>query len=436
MTAAAAASVRGEPLWLPKKGIFAGNGAEVEPQLTTEKIQGRETYVTGGSWLSARAAVGGLLSLVDEAVRPGGLARGVGLCRPPGHHAGRASSEGFCLVNNIAVAAAYARSVHSAVVRRVLIFDWDVHHGQGTQDIFWRDSEVLFVSIHRRGTGFYPGSGAVNEVGEGPGAGFTVNIPLPSGYGDAALWTACAEVLLPAARRFHPDLILVSAGFDAVAEDPLGGCRVSPRLFGALAAELRHVAAELCSGRLLLALEGGYEAKALRECIGEVVQALTDPEQLVGGRDGTPEPFATPPPWLEPLAPTTRNAIHAARAAHKALPLRLMEGYSAVLRPFAAPRCSLAGDASDAACAELSITGITGGTATSARGLPSRLKCPPTGKRRALASKASSIASPRSPKSPGSPLPDTAGTSCNGSKRRRVNGKMAAPRRPVRRHRS
>jgi len=385
--------------------------------------------------LAARAAVGGLLSLVDEAVHPQGLARGVGLCRPPGHHAGRASSEGFCLVNNVAVAAAYARSVHSSVVRRILIFDWDVHHGQGTQEIFWTDCEVLFVSVHRRGTGFYPGSGAVNEVGEGPGTGYTVNIPLPPGYGDAALWTACAEVLLPAARRFRPDLILVSAGFDAVAEDPLGGCRVSPRLFGALAAELRHVAAELCAGRLLLALEGGYEAKALRECLGEVVQALTDPEQLVGGRDGTPEPFATPPPWLEPLAPTTRNAIHAARVAHKALPLRLMEGYSAVLRPFAAPRCSLAGDPRVVSGAELSITGIAGGTAPPARRVPSRGQTPLNGKNRAAASKSLSIASPRSPMSPGSPLSDAAGVSCNSTKRRRVSGKLATSRRTVVRRR-
>lgn len=339
-------------------------------------------------------------------------------------------------MNNVAVAAAYARSVHSAVVRRVLIFDWDVHHGQGTQEIFWTDCEVLFVSIHRRGTGFYPGSGSVEEVGEGPGAGFTVNIPLPSGYGDAALWTACAEVLLPAARRFRPDLILVSAGFDAVTEDPLGGCRVSPRLFGALAAELRHVATELCSGRLLLALEGGYEARALRECLGEVVQALTDPEQLVGGRDGAPDPFATPPPWLEPIAPTARRAIQAAREAHRLLPLRLMEGYSAVLRPFAAPRCSLAGDPLDASGAEmeLSITGFAGGTA-SMRRLPSRPKAPFT-KRRAAVSKASLIASPQSPKSPGSPLADMASPSCARAKRRRMNGNMVVSRRSIVRRRT
>merc|ERR1712083_584242 len=152
-------------------------------------------------------------------------------------------------------------------------------------------------------------------------------------------------------------------------------------------------------GRLLLALEGGYEAKALRECIGEVVQALTDPEELVGGRDGTPEPFATPPPWLEPLAPIARSAIHAARAAHKALPLRLMEGYSAMLRPFAAPRFSLAGDTGGPS-AELSITGVAGGTVASTRSLPSRAKPPSTGKR------------------PGSPLPDSVGASCNGLKRR------------------
>jgi len=382
--AALVAMTKNQPLWLPKRGIFVEDGTTVEEQLTHQQKVGRETYVTGGSMLAARTAVGGLLSLVDEAVRPGGLARGIGLCRPPGHHAGTATSEGFCLVNNVAVAAAYARAVHPAVVRRVLIFDWDVHHGQGTQEIFWQDSEVLFVSVHRRGTGFYPGSGAIDEVGEGLGTGFTVNVPLPSGYGDAALWTACAEVLLPAARRFRPDLILVSAGFDAVAEDPLGGCRVTPRLFGALAAELRHMAAELCSGRLLLALEGGYEAKALRECIGEVVQALTDPEQLVGGRDGTPEPFGVPPPWLEPLAPTARNAIHAARASHKVLPLRLLDGYAAVMKPFAAPRCVLKGGGDQKNGTELSITGIAGSAPTVPRSPPVRVKAlnPASSKRR------------------------------------------------------
>lgn len=335
--AALEAFARGKPLYLPSSGSFACDMA-LEPQLTSKKRPGRETYVTGGSMLAARGAVGGLLSLVDEVLRPGGLPRGIGLCRPPGHHAGRAASEGFCLVNNVAVAAVYAQTVYRDQVARVLIFDWDVHHGQGTQELFWSDCDVLFVSIHRKGAGFYPGTGSVEEVGEGQGEGFTVNVPLPSGYGDAALWAACAEVLLPAARRFRPDLILVSAGFDAVAEDPLGGCRVSPQLFGALTVELRRMADELCAGRLLFALEGGYGSRGLRECVGEVVQALVEPDPPRGDPRAAIEPFSIPPPGLEPVPPKVRNAISAARAAHRSLPLRLKEGYAAVMRPFGPPR--------------------------------------------------------------------------------------------------
>eukprot|EP00931_Biecheleriopsis_adriatica_P012157 TRINITY_DN113269_c0_g1_i1.p1 TRINITY_DN113269_c0_g1~~TRINITY_DN113269_c0_g1_i1.p1 ORF type:complete len:152 (-),score=33.34 TRINITY_DN113269_c0_g1_i1:434-826(-) len=130
--------------------------------------------------------------MVDECLLPGGAPRGLALCRPPGHHAGHARSNGFCLVNNVAVAAAYARMKHPELVRRVLVFDWDVHHGQGTQELFWSDPNTLYVSIHRHEEGFYPGTGAAAEVGDGPGCGFTVNVPLPAGYGDACLWTACA----------------------------------------------------------------------------------------------------------------------------------------------------------------------------------------------------------------------------------------------------
>lgn len=330
----ALAATERRPLFLPRGGHFAAGGrAAVAPQLAPCESPGRETFVTGGSMEAARAAVGGLLALVDEAFEPEGARRGLALCRPPGHHAGRACSEGFCLLNNVAVAAAYARATQPALVKRVLIFDWDVHHGQGTQDIFWSDPHILYISAHRGEEGFYPGSGGVNEVGEGLGLGFTVNIPLPEGYGDACLWAACAEVLLPAARRFRPDLILVSAGFDAAAEDPLGGGSCSARGFGAITRELVGLAAELCDGRILLALEGGYSLEALMACIGEVGHALVDSPPRLGGT-----PFGEAPAWLGSAVPGVRAALHAARVAHRAPPLRLLEGYAAKLMPFAPAR--------------------------------------------------------------------------------------------------
>ncbi|CAK0796798.1 unnamed protein product [Prorocentrum cordatum] len=187
--AAEAARRGGRALYLPPGGCLRG----VEPcDLPRVPAPGLDTYIAAGSMDAARASAGGLLALVDEALGHGPR-RGLGLCRPPGHHAGRASCAGFCLLNNVAVAAAYACAAHPDKVRRVLIFDWDVHHGQGTQEIFWADPRVLVFSAHRHGVAFYPGTGDAGEVGEGPGLGFTVNAPLPAGYGDGCLWAVCAD---------------------------------------------------------------------------------------------------------------------------------------------------------------------------------------------------------------------------------------------------
>lgn len=322
-SAATASSLAGHPLWLPRNCALDLDGMDAE-KLSKYSKPGWETYVTSSSLKAARLAAGGLLALVDECCLSGFNRRGIAFCRPPGHHAGRSRSDGFCLVNNVAVAAGHSLAVHSNVIQRVLILDWDVHHGQGTQDIFWSDPDVLYVSIHQFEPGFYPGSGAAEEVGSGDGLGFTVNVALPSGFTDCCLWTACAQILLPAAKRFKPDLIIVSAGFDATAADPMGGALCSPRIFGHLTSELCALADSLCCGRLLIALEGGYEAQSLMQCVAEVTQALiSSAAEVVGDVDG-PGPFGSRPAWLkEPLAGSV-SAILDTRAAHANLPLQLM----------------------------------------------------------------------------------------------------------------
>lgn len=194
----------------------------------------------------------------------------------------------------------------------------EVLHFAGHRGTMQEDHAVTFEP------GFYPGSGAAEEVGSGDGLGFTVNVALPSGFTDCCLWTACAQILLPAAKRFKPDLIIVSAGFDATAADPMGGALCSPRIFGHLTSELCALADSLCCGRLLIALEGGYEAQSLMQCVAEVTQALiSSAAEVVGDVDG-PGPFGSRPAWLkEPLAGSV-SAILDTRAAHANLPLQLM----------------------------------------------------------------------------------------------------------------
>ena len=214
------------------------------------------------------------------------------------------------------------------IVKRVLIFDWDVHHGQGTQEIFWSNPEVLVVSIHQFEPGFYPNSGAAAETGAGEGRGYTVNVAMPPGYGDGCLWLACAKVLLPAAQRFRPDLVLVSAGFDAVKGDPLGDATCTPAVFGQITRELKKLARDLCQGRILFGLEGGYASAELAMCIGQVGQALL--QQVDPGK-----PFAIQPELQAKQASVL--AIYATRLAHLTLPLRLLQGSRSAMVPFGKP---------------------------------------------------------------------------------------------------
>jgi acetoin utilization deacetylase AcuC-like enzyme len=255
-----------------------------------------DTAMSEGSWEAATLAAGAAVGAV-EAVWSGRAANAFALVRPPGHHAEVAQAMGFCLLNNAAIAAEAARRLGAA---RVLVLDWDVHHGNGTQHIFEARDDVMYMSSHQ--WPFYPGTGAPNEVGRGPGRGFTVNCALPAGQGDADYGVAFHDLFLPAARAFAPDLVLVSAGFDPHERDPLADMRVTERGFAAMATAMADLAREACGGKLVLLLEGGYDLAALaastRACL-----------EVLGGRR---EDF---PRGAGPEGPRAVAATRAALAA-------------------------------------------------------------------------------------------------------------------------
>jgi acetoin utilization deacetylase AcuC-like enzyme len=228
-----------------------------------------DTPASARTFAAARRAAGGVLAAVD-AVMARSVSNGFALVRPPGHHAERDRAMGFCFFNNVALAAAHLRVVHG--LRRVLIVDWDVHHGNGTQHSFYRDPSVLFVSSHQYP--FYPGTGSAREVGAGEGEGFTLNLPFSQGYGDAQYVRAFLDVVEPVARRFAPEFILVSAGFDAHRRDPLGGMEVTEDGFAALARVLLRAAREVCQDRLVAVLEGGYDLEGLTRSIAAVLSEM------------------------------------------------------------------------------------------------------------------------------------------------------------------
>lgn len=228
-----------------------------------------DTYMNSESWEVALLAAGGVLRAVEAVVR-GECQNAFALVRPPGHHATPTRAMGFCLLNNIAIGARYA--LQSLGLKRVAIVDFDVHHGNGTQDVFYRDPQVLFCSSHA--SPYYPGTGLLDEMGADDGFGVTLNIPMPLGVGDRGYEQVFAEIVIPAVRRWQPQLLLVSAGYDAHWSDPIGPMVLSVTGYTRLTEMLVGLADEVCDGRMVLVLEGGYNLDALGACVTAAVRVL------------------------------------------------------------------------------------------------------------------------------------------------------------------
>lgn len=245
-----------------------------------------DTYSNKHSFEAASTAVGGLIDLTAAVVK-GELQNGFALVRPPGHHAVPSRAMGFCLFGTVAIAARAA--VRDMGLKRVAIVDFDVHHGNGTQDILIEDADILFASSHQYP--FYPGTGAVNEIGTGSARGTTVNVPMTMGTGDEGVKTLYNEVVFPAIRRFKPELILISAGFDAHWEDPLANIALTLTGYHWLCQSLVDLADELCRGRIVFTLEGGYNLQVLAPGVGNTFRILlgqSEPDDPIG-----------PSPWAE-----------------------------------------------------------------------------------------------------------------------------------------
>ena len=283
---------RGEVLTRVAESYRAGGGDVIEPRPATDAdllrvhtqahvdaivaTRGKATMIDEDTFTSpdseevARLAAGAVCVGVDRALDGPAGSRALVLVRPPGHHAEADRAMGFCLYSNIAVGAAYARARGCG---RVAIVDYDVHHGNGTQWIFYEDPTVLFVSSHQ--FPFYPGTGAPDETGRGAGVGFTLNVPLTIGTKDAEIERLYAAQVVPALRAFKPDLLMISAGFDAHEQDPLGQLRLTTAGFGRLTRMLLDVADEVCAGRAVIVTEGGYDLDAIEDCLGEVIRVAS-----------------------------------------------------------------------------------------------------------------------------------------------------------------
>ena len=225
-----------------------------------------DTQASAGSYTAALHAAGGACALV-EALGASAAEVGFSGLRPPGHHALPECAMGFCLFNNVAVAARHA--LDSLGARRVFIFDWDVHHGNGTNDVFHSSDEVLFASIHQ--SPLYPGTGPLRDAGSGPGEGYTINLPVPPGAGEDVWLSLVEHVVVPAARAFEPELVLVSAGFDAHRDDPLASCMLESGSFAEMARHVRRLDAPVG-----LCLEGGYDLRALATSVAATLEGCLD----------------------------------------------------------------------------------------------------------------------------------------------------------------
>ncbi|MDH4267633.1 MAG: histone deacetylase [Deltaproteobacteria bacterium] len=239
-----------------------------------------DTYACAQSYATAKLAAGGTLVAAEKVIK-GELDNAFALIRPPGHHAESSRAMGFCLFNNVAIAADYAIKTHK--LKKALIIDWDLHHGNGTQHSFYEREDVLYFSSHQ--FPYYPGTGSINEVGSGSGKGFTVNVPLHGGPGDAEYMKVFEEILEPIALEYKPEIVFVSAGFDIYYQDPLGGMQVTPAGFANLAKIVLELARETCNGKVVFVLEGGYHLNGLRDSVKEVLKTMQG-EILMEGRDG------------------------------------------------------------------------------------------------------------------------------------------------------
>lgn len=247
-----------------------------------------DTYTTPASWQLALNAAGGTAAVVRQ-IWTGQAQSGLALARPPGHHATHTQGMGFCLMNNAAIAAEYLLHPPTAdfqAARRLAIVDLDLHHGNGTQDIFWRRNDVLYISTHQNP--LYPGTGLLDETGEGEGIGCTANIPLPPATGDQGFQAVMQELILPLLDRFAPEMLLVSAGFDPHWRDPLGHLMLSAAGYGSLIGNLSQWAHKNCQGKVALILEGGYDLDAAAACMQASIAALLQQ------------------PWQDPLGPSPR----------------------------------------------------------------------------------------------------------------------------------
>jgi acetoin utilization deacetylase AcuC-like enzyme len=262
-----------------------------------------DTVLSPGSYNAALHAAGGLIEAVDGVMR-NKVASAFALVRPPGHHAIRGEAMGFCLFNNVAIAARHA--LDSYGLERILIVDFDVHHGNGTQDAFYNDPHALYFSTHQYP--FYPGSGRFDEIGAGPGEGYTVNVPLPGWCRDSDYVKVFEEVLIPAARRFNPELVLVSAGYDAHWNDLISGMQLSVTGFTQMVGTLKRLADELCHGRIVFTLEGGYDLHALAASVRATFDVLLESPEIV-------DPLGQPP--RSGPSPNIDKIMQAAKDIHK-----------------------------------------------------------------------------------------------------------------------
>jgi len=228
-----------------------------------------DTATSPESYEIAKLAVGGLLNAID-AVMQKKVDNAFALVRPPGHHAEHDRAAGFCIFNNVAIGALHAINKYN--LKKILIVDWDLHHGNGTQHSFEDDPRVLYFSTHQYP--YYPGTGSLQEIGRGKGEGYTINVPLSTGADDAAFVKIFRKILQPAALQYKPDFVLLSAGFDTYFQDPLGGMRVTPKGFAALTRIMLDIADSCCEGRFVVVLEGGYHVMGLAESIKAVLEEM------------------------------------------------------------------------------------------------------------------------------------------------------------------